>query len=158
MAARRDRRARCGNGALTRTLCDRWHERCSSVLVAMSGVLSDRLENTVDATRGLPLADRVLARKNELEDALADLGPYDSVERDAIEEALHALYFLMPGDIAHPSPHVGRALSEWLERNKYVGLDIIRRQQAERLARMQQHAQNDEQPAKCANHSCEEAA
>jgi hypothetical protein len=105
----------------------------------MSGVLSDRLENTVDATRGLPLADRVLARKNELEDALADLGPHDLVERDAIEEALHALYFLMPGDLAHPSPNVGRALSEWLERNKHVGLDIIRKQQAERLARGQAH-------------------
>ena len=103
----------------------------------MSGVLSDRIENTVDATRGQPLADRILARKDELEDALADLGPYDLAEREAIEEALGALYFLMPGDLAHPSPNVGRALSNWLEANKHVGLDIIRRQQAERLARLQ---------------------
>ena len=123
----------------------------------MSGVLSDRLENTVDATRGQPLADRVLARKIELEDALADLGSHDLIEREAIEEALHALYFLLPGDIAHPSPHVGKALSEWLERNKYVGLDIIRRQQAERLARMQ-HANDGEPQVECANHSCDEAA
>ena len=44
----------------------------------MSGVLSDRLENSVDATRGQPLAARVLARKDELEDALAELGPHDA--------------------------------------------------------------------------------
>jgi hypothetical protein len=129
----------------------------------MSGVLSDRLENTVDATRGQPLADRVLARKNELEDALADMGPHDLVQREAIEEALHALYFLMPGDIAHPSPIVGRALSEWLERNKHVGLDIIRRQQAARLAQMRERSGGGDEPAEqqqaaCANHSCDEAA
>ena len=41
----------------------------------MSGIISGRLENTVDATRGQPLAARVLARKDELEDALVDLGP-----------------------------------------------------------------------------------
>ena len=122
----------------------------------MSGVLSDRLENTVDATRGQPLAARVLARKIELEDALADLGSHDLIEREAIEEALHALYFLMPGDIAHPAPNVGRALSDWLERNKHVGLDIIRRQQAERLARL--HDSDDDEPAECANHACDEAA
>ncbi|HUS31574.1 MAG TPA: hypothetical protein VMZ53_23875 [Kofleriaceae bacterium] len=121
----------------------------------MSGVLTGRIENTVDATRGLPLADRVLARKIELEDALADLGPHDLYEREAIQEALHSLYFIMPGDIAHPSPIVGRALSEWLERNKHVGLDIIRRQQAERLARM---IRNGEAPPECPNHSCDEAA
>lgn len=126
----------------------------------MSGVLSERLENTVDATRGQPLADRVLARKNELEDALADMGPHDLVQREAIEEALHALYFLMPGDIAHPSPIVGRGLSEWLERNKHVGLDIIRRQQAARLALLRERSGGGDEPTEqaCANHACDEAA
>ena len=33
----------------------------------MSGVMSGKLENSVDATRGQPLAARVLARKDELE-------------------------------------------------------------------------------------------
>jgi hypothetical protein len=51
----------------------------------MSGVLSDKLENSVDSTRGRPLAPRVLARKDELEDALAELGPHEVVERQAIE-------------------------------------------------------------------------
>ena len=40
----------------------------------MSGVMGERLENTTDATRGQPLWARVLARKDELEDALAELG------------------------------------------------------------------------------------
>ena len=47
----------------------------------MSGVMSTRLENSTDATRGQPLWMRVLARKDELEDALAELGPHDAVER-----------------------------------------------------------------------------
>ena len=36
------------------------------------GIVSGRLEDTVDATRGQPLAERVLARKEELEGALTD--------------------------------------------------------------------------------------
>ena len=36
-----------------------------------------KVKNTTDATRGQRLAARVLARKIELEDALADLGPHD---------------------------------------------------------------------------------
>src|SRR6185369_16918590 len=55
---------------------------------AMSGVMSGKLENSVDATRGQPLAARVLARKDELEDALAELGPHETIERQAIETAL----------------------------------------------------------------------
>src|SRR4051812_31708102 len=65
----------------------------------MSGILSERLENSVDATRGQPLAMRILARKNELEDALAELGPHDTVERQGIETALATVYLLMTGDL-----------------------------------------------------------
>jgi hypothetical protein len=104
---------------------------------AMSGVLSVRLENSVDATRGQPLAMRVLARKDELEDALAELGPYDVVERQAIETALATVYSLMTGNLSHPSDVVARHLNRWLERNKHLGQDITRRQQAARLARLQ---------------------
>jgi hypothetical protein len=103
----------------------------------MSGVLSERLENTVDATRGQPLADRILARKNELEDALAEVGPRDTIERQAIETALATVYLLMTGDLAHPSEVVARDLNLWLERNKHLGQEITRRQQAARLARLQ---------------------
>ena len=101
----------------------------------MSGVISGRLENSVDATRGQPLAMRVLARKDELEDALAELGPHDVIERQAIETALTTVYLLMTGDLAHPSDVVARMLSGWLERHKHLAQEITRRQQAARLAR-----------------------
>ncbi len=110
----------------------------------MSGVMSERLENSVDATRGQPLAMRVLARKDELEDALAELGPHDAVERQAIETALAIVYHLMTGDLAHPSDVIARSLSKWLERNKHLGQEITRRKQAARLARLGA-AQRDEQ-------------
>lgn len=109
----------------------------------MSGVLSERLENSVDATRGQPLAARILARKNELEDALAELGPHDRVERQAIETALATVYLLMTGDLAHPSDVVARDLNLWLERNKHLGQEITRRQQAQRLAQLRRRAEND---------------
>lgn len=86
----------------------------------MSAVLNGKIENTTDATRGQPLAARVLARKNELEDALADCGPHDAWQRHAIQTALAAIYMLMTGDLVHPPQVVARALSAWLERNKYV--------------------------------------
>jgi hypothetical protein len=101
---------------------------------AMSGVMLGRLENSTDATRGKPLALRVLARKDELEDALAELGPHDSVERIAIETALATIYALMTGDLAHPSAVVARDLNSWLERNKHLAQDITRRQVAARRA------------------------
>src|SRR5947207_11717342 len=107
-----------------------------AVGVHMSGVLGTQLENTVDATRGQPLALRILARKDELEDALAELGPYDTVERQAIETALAAVYTLMTGNLAHPPSAVAYELNRWLERTKYLGIEITRRQQAARLGAM----------------------
>lgn len=95
--------------------------------------MSERLENSTDATRGQPLWARILARKDELEDALAELGPHDTVERQAIETALATVYLLMTGDLAHPSDVVARDLNRWLERNKHLAQDITRRQQAARL-------------------------
>jgi hypothetical protein len=97
----------------------------------MSGVMSSQLDNTTDATRGQPLAARVLARKDELEDALAELGPKDVVERRAIETALATVYALMTGDLAHPSDVVARDLNRWLERNKHLAQGITRRQRLE---------------------------
>ena len=93
-----------------------------------------RLENSTDATRGQPLAVRVLQRKDELEDALAELGGHDDIERMAIETALATVYALMTGDLAHPSAVVARDLNQWLERNKYLAQDITRRQRAARRA------------------------
>jgi len=71
-------------------------------------------------TQGQPLAARVLQRKDELEDALADLGPHAGLERMAIETALATVYQLMTGDIAHPSDVVARDMNRWLERNKHL--------------------------------------
>jgi len=88
---------------------------------AVSAVLQWRIENTTDATRGQPLAARVLARKTELEDALADCSPHEMVQRAALQTALTTVYALMTGDLAHPSAVVARALSDWLERNKHLG-------------------------------------
>lgn len=92
----------------------------------VAGVLDGKLTNTTDATRGQPLAARVLARKDELEDALADCGRHDSVLRHAIETALATVYSLMTGDLAHPSDVVARDLDRWLERNKHLAQDSTR--------------------------------
>jgi hypothetical protein len=101
----------------------------------MAGMLSIKLENTTDETRGQPLAARVLARKDELEDALSDLGPRDELERQAIETALATVYMLLTGDFVHPPTVVAHALSAWLERNKYLAQDITLHQRAARRAR-----------------------
>ena len=100
----------------------------------MSGMMSGKIESSTDATRGQPLAARVLARKDELEDALVELGPHDVVERQAIETALATVYALMTGDLAHPPDVVAAGLSRWLERNKHLAQDITRRQRASRRA------------------------
>lgn len=86
----------------------------------MSAVLNQRIENTTDATRGQPLCARILARKNELEDALVDCGRRETLRRTAIETALATVYALMTGDLVHPPQVVARALNAWLERNKHL--------------------------------------
>lgn len=92
----------------------------------MSAVLNQQITNSTDATRGMPLADRVLQRKSELEDALADCGPHDMLLRQAIETALATVYQLMTGDLAHPSDVIARDLNRWLERNKHLAQEITR--------------------------------
>ena len=92
----------------------------------MSAVLNHQITNSTDATRGQPLADRVLQRKAELEDALADCGPHDFLLRTAIETALATVYQLMTGDLAHPSDVIARDLNRWLERNKHLAQEITR--------------------------------
>ncbi len=84
-------------------------------------VVLAREGDTVAATRHQPLAARVIERKNELEDALADCGPHDVLGRQVIQLALATLYDLMTGDIFHPGAVVASALSRWLERNRHIG-------------------------------------
>jgi hypothetical protein len=123
--------------------------------IAVGGIMSGKIENTVDATRGQPLAARVIARKNELEDALAELGPHDVRERQAIETALATVYLLMTGDLAHPSDVVAHNLNLWLERNKHLGQEITRRQNAVRLA---QHTVTADEHIADERHEDEDAA
>lgn len=92
----------------------------------MSGVLDPKIVNTTDATRGQPLVVRVLARKDELEEVLADLGPHETLIRQAVETALATVYLLMTGDLVHPSDVVARALTRWLERNKHLAQESTR--------------------------------
>jgi hypothetical protein len=87
----------------------------------MSAALNYKIENTTDATRGQPLGARVLARKDELEDALANCGRHDVLMKTTIETALATVYALMTGDLAHPPQVVAHALNSWLERNKHLG-------------------------------------
>lgn len=94
----------------------------------MSAVLNLSIQNTTDATRGQPLAARVYRRKDELEDALADLHPREVMLRQTIETALTTIYSLITGDIAHPSDLIARNLNRWLERNKHLAQDITRAQ------------------------------
>ncbi len=94
----------------------------------MSAVLHQAIANTTDATRGQPLAARVYQRKDELEDALADLGPHDCLLKQAIETALATIYSLMTGDMVHLSDVIARDLNRWLERNKHLAQDITRAQ------------------------------
>ena len=86
----------------------------------VSAIVNCRIENTTDATRGQPLAARVLARKDELEDALADTGVHEVLRRRVLQTALAAVYQLMTGDLAHPSDVVAHGLNAWLERNKHL--------------------------------------
>lgn len=92
----------------------------------MSAILNVQIRNTTDATRGQPIGARVLARKDELEDALADLSPHDVLLRQAIETALATVYSLMTGDLAHPSEVIARDLNRWLERNKQLAQGATR--------------------------------
>jgi hypothetical protein len=96
--------------------------------MTMSAIANRKIENTTDATRGQPLAARVLARKDELEDALADCGPHDVLVQTAIETALATVYSLMTGDLVHPPAVVAQNLNRWLERNKHLAQEITRAQ------------------------------
>jgi hypothetical protein len=86
----------------------------------MSAVLNWKIETTTDATRGRPLAARVLARKRELEDALEACAPDDFLRQGAMAAALATAYTLLTGDLSHLSDGKAHALNAWLERNKHL--------------------------------------
>ncbi|MBS1124716.1 MAG: hypothetical protein H6Q90_6944 [Deltaproteobacteria bacterium] len=79
----------------------------------------DNETNTTEAMRGQSLRARVEARKQELEAALAMLGPNDRARPD-IENALNEVGGLLTGDLDHIPRVVAAELSNWLEANKHV--------------------------------------
>ena len=79
----------------------------------------NKYENTTDATRGSSLRVRVETRKQELEGALAKLGPDDRGRRD-IEQALNEVTSLLTGDLDQFPRVVAAELSTWLEANKHI--------------------------------------
>ncbi len=83
---------------------------------------TERTTNSVEEMRGQPLAVRVEARVAELEQALADLAPEETIMRREIEQSLAAVASMTTGDITHPPDAVAAQLSDWLERNRHLGL------------------------------------
>jgi hypothetical protein len=83
---------------------------------------TERTTNSIEEMRGQPLAARVEARVAELEQALADLAPEETIMRREIEQSLAAVASMTTGDITHPPDVVAAQLSDWLERNRHLGL------------------------------------
>jgi hypothetical protein len=76
--------------------------------------------NSVDATTGQPIVTRVLARKRELEAALAALPAGDVRKRSDIDVALSAINQLLTGDLTNVPPTVSAEMNRWLENNKHL--------------------------------------
>jgi hypothetical protein len=76
--------------------------------------------NSTEATRGQPLVARIDQRRRELEAVAKDL-PTTNHTRQDIDAALAAVAGLLTGDLDHIPETVALDLSQWLERNKYLG-------------------------------------
>jgi len=78
-------------------------------------------ENSVQALRGHPLGERVLARQAELEGEVEKLDE-GTPEYIAIDTALATLEQFLGADMNHLSDATAHDLNNWIERNKYLGL------------------------------------
>lgn len=83
------------------------------------GAAPVKSENSVDATRGEPLATRAIHRRDELEEILHDTK--DPATRYDIELALSSISQLLTGDIEHLSGPTALAINRWLEGSKHLG-------------------------------------
>jgi hypothetical protein len=79
-----------------------------------------RYLNSVDATIGQPIVDRVVARKQELEAALAALPADDVRERSDLELALSTIGEMLTGNLSRVPAIVASDMSRWLERTKHL--------------------------------------
>jgi hypothetical protein len=80
----------------------------------------ERQVNSVDATTGHPIVERVLAHKLALETKLLALTEQDKATRGDIELALSTINELLTGDLAAVPRVVAVDMSRWLERNKHL--------------------------------------
>lgn len=88
---------------------------------ATSAPAVERHVNSVDATVGQPMIDRVMDRKNELQALLLALPETDTATRDHIGLALSTIQELLSGDLENVPPVVTVDMNRWLERNKHLG-------------------------------------
>ncbi len=77
-------------------------------------------ENTTDATRGEPLAERAQQRRAELATALAKMPRDQTRARRDIEQALAAVDGLLAGDPDHLTDATAADISRWLELHKHL--------------------------------------
>lgn len=77
--------------------------------------------NSVDATMGQPMVERVMDRKRELERLLGGLGEQDTSTRDEIGAALAAIEPLLTGDLENVPAVVVVDMNRWLEAHKHLG-------------------------------------
>ena len=79
--------------------------------------------NSIEALRGHPLGERVLARQAELEGEIEKL-EQGCPEFVAIDTALATIEGYLGADLEHLSDATAHDLNNWLERNKYIGLSV----------------------------------
>lgn len=77
--------------------------------------------NSVEALRGHPLGERVLARQAELESEIEKLDE-GTAEYVAIDSSLATLEQFLSADMSHLTDATANDLNNWLERTKYLGL------------------------------------
>lgn len=77
--------------------------------------------NSVDATTGQPMVERITARKLELEALLAGLPESDQDTRKDIDATLAAINGLLTGDLTNVPPVVVADMNRVLERSKHIG-------------------------------------
>jgi hypothetical protein len=79
-----------------------------------------RQVNSVDATVGHPIVERVVAHKLALQEKLASLSEDDRTTRADIDLALATIETLMTGDLGEVPRVVAADMSQWLERTKHL--------------------------------------
>jgi hypothetical protein len=77
-------------------------------------------DNSIDATRGQPLAVRAQARIKELEALVVEM-PQGARERSEIEGSIASAKSLLTGNLDKLPPTTAADLNRWLETTKYIG-------------------------------------